>query len=436
MLIIGGVKMVSYNPWVLYVSDVKGKMDRGELIPDPEWQRGYIWNEKDEQLLIDSILRGLPIPNFYLTEDYDKEKEANIHYAVDGQQRLKAIRRFMNNQLQIEIDGKRYYFKDLTNAIQKKITTYKLNGHSMVDYKQSDINFLFQRLNRTGIKLTNMEMWNSEYYKTNVLKMVREIYEDICGFPPKKDYRDYDEKDYEALKSSYMATIYTEENIKRMLPLDDIIDLCKCLEKNMVEGGSKKELALFLIQNKDIAKKQSLMYKAKFRKVLNNIKELFTKQDLESSAYSKRTHFIGLFLALGLLIPKYYLLGDTVKLKQDLLDFIVDQPDEYRESVLGAIRQKAAREKRVKLLQHVILKSAKQLDKNRLFSEDLKQKYWRLYDHICQICKKEIEGYKQGTLDHIEPWAKGGRTIEANAQLAHKDCNQRKRDKFEEFVIT
>ena len=54
--------MVEYGNWELYLHDIKGKIDRGELKPDPDWQRGYIWNLKDEKLLIDSILKGLPIP--------------------------------------------------------------------------------------------------------------------------------------------------------------------------------------------------------------------------------------------------------------------------------------------------------------------------------------------------------------------------------------
>ena len=427
--------MVAYNNWELDVSDIKGKMNRGELVPDPEWQRGYIWKVKDEQLLIDSIIKGLPIPKFYLTQEYDTKKGASIHYAVDGQQRLKAIYRFLNNGLSIEIGEREYYFKDLDAETQKKITTYKLNGHYMIDYTQPDINFLFQRLNRTGIKLTNMEVWNNQYFGKNILKMVKEIYEEICKFPGKRDYRDYDEKDYEKLKNSYMAIIYTEDNIKRMLPLDDIIDLCNCLDKNSLEGGSKKELESFLKLRKDISRDEKSVIKSKFRKALASIKEIFSKQDLESSTYSRRTHLISLFLAVGSLIPEYYILSDTGNLKKDLLDFIENQPEKYKESVLGAIRQKSARGKRVSFLREVILRYSKKLDEKRLFDESLKQKFWRKSKHICQLCKKEIKGYRDASLDHIEPWAKGGETKEDNAQLAHKKCNKIKRDKYEEFII-
>jgi len=406
--------MVKYDDWELKIHDIKGKMNRGELIPDPDWQRGYIWKLRDEQLLIDSITRGMPIPKFYLTEEYDARKGASIHYAVDGQQRLRAIHKFLDNKFSIQIEDREYFFKDLDRSMQQKITTYKLNGHYLEDFTQADINFLFQRLNRTGIKLTNMEVWNNEFTGTKILLMIKEI---------RQEHR-----------SLYEDIVYTEENIKRMLPLDDIIDLCNCLSKDSIEGGGKRELESFLKNKKDIPDNESAKLKSKFRKVIINLQEVLPKQDIEASLYSKRTHFISLFLAIGLLIPGYYILTSTAQLKDDLLDFIQDPPDKYKESVLGAIRQKTKREKRARMLQDIVLKHSKELDKNRAFPESLKQRLWRQYNHVCQICNKKIQ-YQNATLDHIVPWAKGGKTEESNAQLAHKRCNQRKRDKIEKFVI-
>jgi len=374
--------MVSYEPWQEEISDIRGKMDRGELKPDPDWQRGYIWKPNDEQLLIDSILRKMPIPKFYLTVEYDPRKKANVYYAVDGQQRLTAIHKFLNNKFEIEIKGKPYLFKDLDSKTQENITTYRFDGHYLKDFTQSDVNFLFQRLNRTGIKLTNMEEWNNEFFGSNVLNMVKEI-----------------EKEH---KSFYINTVYTDENVKRMLPLDDIIDLCNCLKSGSVESGSKAALQEFLDNRRDISSNESIRLKSKFRKAINNLAEVLSRQDLESTLYGKRTHYISLLLAIGLLISEYYILTDPKALKDDLLDFVENQPDEYKESVLGAIRQRAKRQTRVRLLKEVIVKYAKELDTNRFFEESLKQKFWR-QGHTCQICGKEILRYQDATLDHIEP---------------------------------
>lgn len=406
--------MARYSEWSLPVHDIKGKMDRGELIPDPDWQRGYIWSQKDEALLIDTIMRQMPMPKFYLTEEYDPRKGASIHYAVDGQQRLTAIRKFLSNKFPVEVGGSPYYFRDLDRQKQQGITTYKLSGHYMDDFTQADINFLFQRVNRTGVKLTNAEAWHSEFYGTKILDMLEEI---------KKEHEDY-----------YHSIVYTDENKKRMTPLDDTIDLCNCLWHDSVQGGSKRELETFLKTYRGISSAEASKLKSRFRKTIRNFQEVFAKADLQSSLYGKRTHFLSLFLAVALLIKENYLLTDTKKLKSDLLDFIEKQPDEYQKNVLGAIRQKAKRKKRVELLQQVVLRHAKALDPNRLFPEPLKMKLWRR-DRTCGICRNTISAYQYAVVDHKEPWAKGGRTVEANAQLAHRRCNQRKKDRAEEFVI-
>jgi 5-methylcytosine-specific restriction endonuclease McrA len=323
----------------------------------------------------------------------------------------------LHNEFPIEIYGAEYYFKDLDISRQQKITTYKLNGHYLQNYTQADINFLFQRLNRTGLKLTNMEEWNNEFYNTNILAMVKEI-----------------EQEH---KAYYEKIVYTEENIKRMLPLDDIIDLCNCLNTGAVTGGGKGELVTFLKNYKDMTPNECSRLKSKFRKTLKNLQEIIPKADLQASLFSKRTHFNSLFLAIAFLISQYYILSDPAHLERHLLDFIEDQPDEYKESVFGAIRQKAKRETRVKMFQKIIQKYAKWLDTNRPFDVALKQKLWRHSKpkHLCKICGKGIRGYEDSTVDHIEPWAKGGKTVESNAQLAHKRCNQKKRDQVEQIVI-
>jgi 5-methylcytosine-specific restriction endonuclease McrA len=53
-----------------------------------------------------------------------------------------------------------------------------------------------------------------------------------------------------------------------------------------------------------------------------------------------------------------------------------------------------------------------------------------LYDEspICLLCGNQIHSFEDSTVDHITPYTKGGRTVSANAQLAHRGCNARKND--------
>jgi len=61
----------------------------------------------------------------------------------------------------------------------------------------------------------------------------------------------------------------------------------------------------------------------------------------------------------------------------------------------------------------------------RFFSYEVRR---QLYDAspICAICKNQIHSFDDSTVDHIQPYSKGGKTVLANAQLAHRSCNARK----------
>lgn len=62
-----------------------------DLELNPSYQRDSVWSISDSQLLIDSILRGIPIPSIILNQ-LREDRKLQI---VDGKQRLTAILRFI-----------------------------------------------------------------------------------------------------------------------------------------------------------------------------------------------------------------------------------------------------------------------------------------------------------------------------------------------------
>lgn len=44
----------------------------------------------------------------------------------------------------------------------------------------------------------------------------------------------------------------------------------------------------------------------------------------------------------------------------------------------------------------------------------------------CALCKESIEPWHDAEVDHRVPFSKGGASDDTNAQLVHKECNQRK----------
>lgn len=59
---------------------------------------------------------------------------------------------------------------------------------------------------------------------------------------------------------------------------------------------------------------------------------------------------------------------------------------------------------------------------NRLFSQEFKKK---LFDQnpTCQLCGNAIMLLEDATIDHIDHYWRGGKTIEDNARLTHVYCN-------------
>jgi uncharacterized protein with ParB-like and HNH nuclease domain len=60
---------------------------------NPEYQRGAVWKEAQQKKLVDSVMRGYPLPLIYL--HYKKQNIAGISREdfeiVDWQQRITAI---------------------------------------------------------------------------------------------------------------------------------------------------------------------------------------------------------------------------------------------------------------------------------------------------------------------------------------------------------
>jgi hypothetical protein len=98
-------------------------------------QRGYVWNNKKDSLAIRSIIRMIPLSNFYFN------KVDGIYEGLEGKQRSSAICRFVNNEYKlfaktppVKIDGEvfeiaRKKFNELPKTIQNRILGYPIDGH-------------------------------------------------------------------------------------------------------------------------------------------------------------------------------------------------------------------------------------------------------------------------------------------------------------------
>lgn len=140
-----------------------GNENKGGINLKPFYQREYKFTKKDESLLIESLLGGIPIPVIYLASD--TSKVPHVSNVIDGQHRLMAVNRFLNNEFALtglkkfkQLDG--LHFKDLHPSIQNKLL-YQISLTLEFIHVQDDPELeleIFTRYNQGTNPLTPQEI--------------------------------------------------------------------------------------------------------------------------------------------------------------------------------------------------------------------------------------------------------------------------------------
>lgn len=160
---------VQSNTSTYNLSSIKDLIDKGHdnkeggIKLKPFYQRDYKFTKEDESLLIESLLLGIPIPTIYTASN----SRSNILYfnVIDGQHRLRAVYRFLNNEFVLEgleklphLNGKTFIELDtsLRNELQFQKTLVIENIH--VQNNPALEWEIFKRYNKRGNPLTGQEM--------------------------------------------------------------------------------------------------------------------------------------------------------------------------------------------------------------------------------------------------------------------------------------
>ena len=135
------------------IKELYEKIRDGIIISDIDLQREIIYNTEKQRLVIDSILNGVPLPAFYLWQNENGKLEV-----LDGKQRIEAIKKFIENDLQYE----EKIWKQTDSSVQEKFNSTELS----VIICSGDENLkrkIFNRINTLGIPLSAYEVLNGLY---------------------------------------------------------------------------------------------------------------------------------------------------------------------------------------------------------------------------------------------------------------------------------
>lgn len=165
------------------VSDFLEWKRSNTLILNPNFQRRPVWKKGAKSYLIDTILRGLPMPIIFLRDlPTDLVTLKAKRDVVDGQQRIRTILSFIDSDLvrDDKFDPTRDIFTidpthnedlggqnwaKLSKENRQKILDYQFSVHVFsADTSDREILSIFARMNSTGVNLNAQELRNAEFF--------------------------------------------------------------------------------------------------------------------------------------------------------------------------------------------------------------------------------------------------------------------------------
>ena len=131
----------------------------------PKFQRRSVWTRAAKSFLIDTILRGKPMPKVLLTQNLVDKR--NVRTVVDGQQRIRSILEYVGDSFTVlgthnrEHAGK--VFSALDEDTQSSILQYEIGVDILYNVGFSDLLDIFARINTYSVTLNTQEKLNAKY---------------------------------------------------------------------------------------------------------------------------------------------------------------------------------------------------------------------------------------------------------------------------------
>jgi hypothetical protein len=168
---------MNYSLEIWKIADLVKVYEENRLELSPSYQRNEVWTAKAQQKLLESILKGKPIPAFFLLK-----KANNSFEMIDGQQRARTIIGYWKN---LVVDHENLTFAQRLEKAQVR----RQAGAEFLDYRLSitivteihpneSIEEYYALLNSSGLRLNRPELKKAEYFTTNFLKLVLECTDD------------------------------------------------------------------------------------------------------------------------------------------------------------------------------------------------------------------------------------------------------------------
>lgn len=342
----------------------------GKLDIRPKYQREFVYNDKQEKAVIDTISKNYPLNIMYWVE-----KEDGTYEVMDGQQRTLSICHYYWGAYAVDWKGHLWGFKNLPVADREQFLNYELEVYICKNGTDAEKLDWFQVINIAGEKLTNQEIRNAVYAGTWVTDAKR--YFSKNNSPAKRISDGYISKNWNRQEGLEMAISWVAKR-------DGIT-----IEKYMSDHQHDTDCS-------DV-----WMY---FNTVLNWAKMKFIGK------HSK------LYMATDW--------GEMYRLHKD------DEIDAKKlETWISELLKDGEIENQRGILWYVLDSNEQHLGL-RTFDPKTALAVYEKQGHKCVGVNCPEHGreldFSEMEADHIVPWSKGGKTVIENCQMLCRHCNRTK----------
>jgi len=160
--------MASFHGENFRVADFIRLREKTQLEIQPKFERRLAWEVSAQSYLIDTIVRGLPMPKVYVRRIVNPKTGLDAYEVVDGQQRLNAIFQFYDGNLMLRHKhnpklGDCTYDR-LPGPVQRAFLEYKISTDVMEDATDQEVWAMFERLNTYTLTLNRQERLNAKWF--------------------------------------------------------------------------------------------------------------------------------------------------------------------------------------------------------------------------------------------------------------------------------
>lgn len=139
-----------------------------QLKLNPNFQRRSVWSDNARSYLMDTIIRGKPIPKVFIRQTINPTTKQTVREVVDGQQRLRTILSYISDGFQISSKHNSEYgglfFSQLDEIIQGNLLTYEISTDLLINMSNADVLDIFSRLNSYSVILNTQEKINATHF--------------------------------------------------------------------------------------------------------------------------------------------------------------------------------------------------------------------------------------------------------------------------------